>query len=132
MTVPAQARRPWGLRIQHPDARFRGALLEIPHPDRTILDPVLGARRPKVYPLRLDGEGCAIVSETVWRRIGECQAQVNGEHFLLRFVVLNEVLNPPTQMCSTRTEQRPTFLAGPSGPAQVRPSLIPHITHKDR
>jgi hypothetical protein len=86
-----------GIRIQH--IARKDCVLVVPHPG----DPRTG-RRPKDYFVTLDADGCAIVSETVWKRLQESVAAF--PHPNNHWVVINEVLAPPT------------LLVGGGGPAK--------------
>lgn len=95
-----------GVRIMATDERLRGAILEIPHPTR-----MLGTGGHKLYRVRLDGEGAAIVSTVVWGRIKEIMAI---DQAAPRFIEVGTVAAPPTQHLSGRVERRPvvTHLTG--------------------
>lgn len=77
-----------GLRIHHPT--MTSCVLIVPHPGDSNT-----GRKPKDYPIHLDSEGNSIVSERVWQRLLEAEASGLSSH---KFVVLNEVEDPPTIM----------------------------------
>lgn len=118
-----------GIRIAHPDPRFRGALLRIPHPTRAT------ATGPKTYELRLDGEGAVIVSETVWARICECwipdAAGVKVPASSI-FAVINVVDDPPHQLIGAgRDVELVTFDLTHNDDLDA-PVTRASLTHKDR
>lgn len=78
-----------GIRIHH--IELKNCVFLVPHPGeiRSFLKTRNKGRKSKDYHIRLDNEGNSIVSETVWMRIQEAG-------FSDRFIVLNEVQNPPT------------------------------------
>lgn len=78
-----------GIRIRHPDPAMAGQTVLVPHPG----DPRTG-RKPKDYYLRLDSDGCVIVSTTIFRRLEEAKACGLSPH---KFVYVNTVEDPPTQ-----------------------------------
>jgi len=65
--------------------------MQVWHPGELKRDSVVynKGRKAKDYQIRLDNEGNAIVSETVWKRLQEVSIQ---------FIVLNEVSDPPMQI----------------------------------
>jgi len=75
-----------GLRIRHQTEK--GVTLIVPHPGGGTV-----AKLQKEFHIRLDSDGYAIVSETVWQGLEECKAF--GFDPLLVFV--NEIDKPPTQ-----------------------------------
>lgn len=89
-----------GVRIHHPT--LTNAVLIVPHPG----DPATG-RRPKDYHVRLDSDGNAIVSETVWDRLEQARASGLSEH---AFIVLGEVKNPPDLIVGGEPERVPALL----------------------
>lgn len=83
-----------GIRIHHPTAR--SCKLLVHHQGEikvNLFRTVNKGRSPKDYHITLDSEGNCIVSEKVWQRLQEAQAN---------FIVLNEVPDPPTQYVSNR------------------------------
>lgn len=90
-----------GVRIMAVDPRLRGALVEVPHPTR-----VIGGGARKLYPIRLDGEGAAIVSTVVWERIKEIMAL---DPAAPRFLEVGLIKAPPTQGINGGREARPVF-----------------------
>lgn len=86
-----------GIRIRHPNQTLWGQTVLVPHPG----DPRTG-RKPKDYHLRLDNEGCVIVSTTVWRRLEEARSCGLSPH---KFVIVNIVEDPPTQGIGSTPEQ---------------------------
>jgi hypothetical protein len=74
---------------------LRGCVVLIPDPRRPfrVRQPICGAcgveHSCKTYHLALDGEGCAIVSETIWQRIQGLEHGLTLE---------NEVRRPPRQV----------------------------------
>lgn len=94
-----------GLRIHHPIER--DVILLIPLPAKTP------EGSPKDIHIHLDEEGDSIVSEGVWEELLEAKRSGLSAH---EFIVLNEVLDPPTiiagprvpnQEKRTRVERRP-------------------------
>lgn len=79
-----------GLCIYHPT--LRNAKLMLHHPGNKQT-----GRKPKDYPIQIDSEGKALVSETVWMRLQQAKASGASRH---DFVVLSEVKDPPTQSVS--------------------------------
>jgi len=90
-----------GIRIMATDERLRGAIIEVPHPTR-----LLGTGGRKLYRIRLDGEGAALVSEVVWARIREIMAV---DPAAPRFMEVGRTATPPTQHINGGTEHRPVF-----------------------
>lgn len=81
-----------GLRIHHPT--HRNCIMLVPHPGelKSRFGKTLNkGRKPKDYRIVLDNDGNCIVSETIWKRLQECNAS---------FIVLNEVPDPPSQSLS--------------------------------
>lgn len=91
-----------GIRIRHPDPAVWGQTVLVPHPG----DPRTG-RKPKDYYLRLDSEGCIIVSTTIFRRLEEAKACGLSPH---AFVMVNVVEDPPTQGIGSAPEQQRRIL----------------------
>lgn len=81
-----------GVRILYADPKAAGATVLIQHPG----DPATG-RAAKDYHVRLDGDGTAIVSETILRRLREANAPI---------IALNEVADPPTQILGGSAARR--------------------------
>lgn len=77
-----------GVRIMATDQALRGALVEVPHPTRLV------GELPKIYPIRLDGEAAALVSEVVWARMREIMAI---DPACPRFLEVGRTGRPPTQ-----------------------------------
>ena len=90
-----------GIRIMAMDPILRGATIEVPHPSRMVF----GA--PKIYRIRLDGEGAALVSEVVWARIKEIVAL---DPTAPNFIEVGRTARPPTQTVGGLTENRPLFV----------------------
>jgi len=76
-----------GLRIHHPNAR--SVVLLIPIPAKT---PELGGTPKDIY-IHLDENGDSIVSSGVWSELIRAKESGLSAH---EFIVLNEVLDPPT------------------------------------
>jgi len=76
-----------GLRIHH--TTERNVVLLVPIPAKT---PELGGTPKDIY-IHLDENGDAIVSEGVWGELGRAFQCGLSDH---QFVILNEVLDPPT------------------------------------
>lgn len=90
-----------GIRIMAVDERLRGAIVQVPHPTR-----MLGTGGRKLYVIRLDGEGAALVSTVVWDRIKEIMAI---DPAAPRFLEVGRTGAPPTQHIGGKSEHRPTF-----------------------
>jgi hypothetical protein len=116
-----------GLRIYHPE--LRDCILIVSHPgdDRT-------GRKPKDYQIRIDGEGHAFVSETVWMRLQQARDSGLSIH---RFIVLNEILSPPTQRIGVNDEgveqeRRRIYKQYQDIAQEFAPNgVVPRITEKD-
>lgn len=89
-----------GVRIHHPT--LTNAVLIVPHPG----DPATG-RRPKDYHVRLDSNGDAIVSETVWDRLQQARGSGLSDH---AFIVLGEVADPPPLIVGGDPDRLPAHL----------------------
>jgi hypothetical protein len=74
-----------GVRIHHREKR--DCVVQIPHMGRQ------SAGHPKLYNVRLDANGDAIVSPTVWQRLQEALGLLGSPSV---FLVLDEVRQPPT------------------------------------
>lgn len=94
-----------GVRIIATDERLRGATIEVPHPTRLITRD--GHQVAKVYSIRLDGEGAALVSTVVWDRIQEIMAI---DPTAPRFLEVGLAAAPPTQVINGQREARPVYL----------------------
>lgn len=91
-----------GVRIKHvdgPDGPMTSCTLIIDHPgepDRIFPGQIVrNPRKAKPYYIRLDADGIAnggSVSETIWHRIQQCMSSGTTTH---KFLVLNEVKDPP-------------------------------------
>jgi len=87
-----------GVRLRH--AELRGCMVLVPDPRRPLKQPhhcsTCNVVHPcKTYHLALDGEGCVIVSETIWKRLQGLQHGLTLE---------NEVKRPPRQTLSMNGE----------------------------
>jgi hypothetical protein len=81
-----------GVRIHHREKR--DCVVQIPHMGRSQ------AGHPKVYNVRLDGQGDAIVSPTVWSRLQEALGLLGSPNI---FLLLDEVNTPPTLIVGKTT-----------------------------
>ena len=82
-----------GIRIRHDT--LKGVTLVVLHPKRRYREPYLCpvckiTHKKKAFHIKLDGEGCAIVSPQVLNRLKECG--------MPKLTIENEVLNPPKQV----------------------------------
>lgn len=118
----------YGYRIRHPDPRYRGALLKIPHPERRT------ANGPKTYELRLDGEGTIIVSAKVWAGICGCWIRTVDGLLVAAdtvFEVVNTVQNAPTQRLGFAKDQV-LNVYDLSSDSQAAPATRSSLEFKDR
>lgn len=83
---------PDGVRIMAVDPAMRGAMVDVPHPTRIV------GGLAKLYRVRLDGEGAALVSEVVWARMREIMAI---DPACPRFLEVGRTTRPPTQTLDT-------------------------------
>lgn len=82
-----------GLRVHHPTRR--NEILAVPHPGGD-------GREAKVYKIRLDARGDAIISDTVWARLEEAR-RFGWPHEL---VIANVVGTPPRQQLNLRRNRQ--------------------------
>ncbi len=108
-----------GLRIHFVGGQ-RNCVLLVRHPGNAQ------GRKPKDYQIRLDNEGDAIVSDTVWMRLQQAAPHA--------FLLMNEVPNPPTQYINGgQTEETRMYKLLQNIAQEFAPNgVVPRITKKDK
>lgn len=109
-----------GIRIKHPT--MSDVVLVIPHPG----NPETG-RQPKDYFVKLDSEGYAIVSETVWGRLQESAAAI--PHPNNQWLLVNTVAEPPTLLVGNM--EAPTMRVLEAATEVEREPFAPPVEKKD-
>jgi hypothetical protein len=110
-----------GVRIRAVDPALANKLVEIHHVGRQT------ARGAKVYPVRLDDTGAAIVSPTVWARLQEAMGLMPA---CPRFYAVDDVARPPALTIGGAAEQADVvrFADGHLQPAGQL--LVPRISQR--